>query len=218
MSELFPGDQVYSVDSNGRVVPDTILTFMDINYDIVSGETVERSFVSVETDSGNVLRLTRNHLVHSSNLKTNEYSPGMVTAVFAGNLQKGDYIYVTNSSQLSNSTVRQSKIINITRVPSKSGAFAPLTTRGTILVDGTLASCYAVIESERAAHLAVSPLRYYYMLQLKIDGLLRKKNRLTQDSLKSRNGIHQREGILAYTKFLFYISQYFVPKQIFWGE
>ena len=44
----------------------------------------------------------------------------------------------------------------------KTGAYAPLTLEGTIIVDNALASCYAVIDDHRLAHTTLAPLRFLY--------------------------------------------------------
>lgn len=221
MDELVPGDQVYSVNSRGEVVPDTIITFMDINRDKVLGETAARFFVSIETESGHSLRLTRNHLVHVLKSETETlgaFSTGEVIAIFAGNVREGDLIFVNNATLLSTSIVRPTKVININHVTSANGAYAPLTTQGTILVDGVLASCYAVIESERAAHIVISPLRYYHMAKLWASRFFFDRGLQQKNPTYSKTNPNCNEGILIYAKFLFHVSQYLIPEQYFWGE
>ena len=44
----------------------------------------------------------------------------------------------------------------------KTGAYAPLTLEGTIIVDNALALCYAVIDDHRLAHTTLAPLRLFY--------------------------------------------------------
>jgi hypothetical protein len=51
-----------------------------------------------------------------------------------------------------------SSVIEIVR----EGYAAPLTSEGTLIVSGVAASCYATIKSHRLAHVAVSPLRWWY--------------------------------------------------------
>ncbi len=44
------------------------------------------------------------------------------------------------------------------------GYAAPLTMSGTILVDGILASCYAIIDSQTLAHSVMAPARWWYSI------------------------------------------------------
>ena len=51
-----------------------------------------------------------------------------------------------------------------------SGVYAPMTEEGTIVVDGILASCYALVEDQQLAHGAFAPLRYMnYLLPGLVD-------------------------------------------------
>lgn len=44
-------------------------------------------------------------------------------------------------------------------VGQSAGLFAPLTESGNIVVDDTLTSCYAIVDSHVIAHLSMTPLR-----------------------------------------------------------
>ena len=50
------------------------------------------------------------------------------------------------------------------------GFVAPLTQAGTLLVEGILASSYAVVHSQTLAHSAMAPLRWWYSFSNMIDG------------------------------------------------
>lgn len=51
-----------------------------------------------------------------------------------------------------------SRVTKVT-VGQSTGLFAPLTESGTIVVDDTLTSCYALVDSHVIAHLSMTPLR-----------------------------------------------------------
>ena len=221
MDELRAGDSVYSVDSNGNIVQDTILTFMDIRTDIVADEQASRHFVLLETESGHSLRLTRNHLIHASKKESVIYSSPSVhssTAIFAGNVKKGDYVYVLDSSEIvaSNGTVRPTKVINVDVVVATSGAYAPLTNEGTILIQGTMASCYAVFENDYIAHLVMTPARVYHKAQNWVFSRLTPQN----STISTNFGVNQfgTEGIMPYADFLYRVAQKFIPEPWFWGD
>ena len=44
------------------------------------------------------------------------------------------------------------------------GYVAPMTLSGTLLVDGILASSYAVVHSQSLAHASMAPVRWWYQL------------------------------------------------------
>ena len=215
MDELRPGDSVYSVNSNGRIVPDTVLAFMDIRSDIFMERQASRHFVSISTITGHSLRLTRNHMVYTSKRQIKS-SPSIhaSSAIFAANVQKGDYIFIAENStrSLSDATVRPAEVAKVEHIEATSGAYAPLTDGGTILVDGAMASCYAVFESDKLAHLALAPARAYHKVQIWISSFAAKRN-----STKDRK-FSEKEGIMPYANFLYIIANRFIPEPWFWGD
>ena len=223
MDHLKPGDKVFSVDPKGLIVQDKILGFMDIRRDIYSGKQASRGFISIATETGHIVRLTQNHLIYTTKLSFggNSTASNTVpsisesTVIFAGNVKKGDHIFVNEPS---NASVRPSKVINVDHVAMTSGAYAPLTRQGTILVEGTVTSCYAVIESHSIAHAVITPLRYYYMLRDWISYGTYSENLDPNNRNVSQDHDSSTEGVLPYTKFLYKIGFNLLPSSIFWGE
>jgi len=221
MSDLYPGDQVYAVDRNGNVVMDTVLTFMDLQMDgLVAGSRLDHEFVSIRTGNNRTLRLTANHLVYMANSaqkptqeKTMKQLPdfSMARAVFAGKVKIGQYLFMMSSdstvNQLSSDTVSPVEVMSVERSLSSTGAYAPLTNHGTIVVDNSVASCYAVVENDSMGHLVMSPVRFYhYFRQMPIF------KSLFADVPRSRE-----QGISFYSKLWYNFASHILPKSKFWG-
>ncbi|XP_039260050.2 sonic hedgehog protein-like isoform X1 [Styela clava] len=176
MSQLLPGDSILSVDWRGRVVVDKIISFMDRippskKKDIQSS----MKFLQISTENGNVLKLTRNHLLYAiksqdpdSDIDTGQDRLNSAKFIYAESVEVGDYVLETHAS--SNKTnflhrkTKLSRVGSVTAVTSDNGAYAPLTEQGTILVNGVAASCYAVFNSHKIAHWTMAPLRLYNKL------------------------------------------------------
>ena len=77
-----------------------------------------------------------------------------IAPVFMRFLSKGDEIIQTAAGK----DAHLNQIRKISKVISK-GAFAPLTEKGSLVVNDILVSCYAKVEDERIAHAAFAPFR-----------------------------------------------------------
>lgn len=95
------------------------------------------------------LLVTENHLIFRG-----------LEAIRAKDVATGDVITtVSHNGTFVESIVTSVKIVHLT------GVYAPLTESGTIVVEGVLCSCYAVVNSHNLAHAAFLPLRILYRIR-----------------------------------------------------
>ncbi|CAF1537672.1 unnamed protein product [Rotaria sp. Silwood1] len=107
-------------------------------------------FYTLRTDSGNEISLTEYHLIPTINSNGNE------NYLFAKQIKIGDYLFV-----LFNGKLKYSPVINIT-IEMKKGYYAPLTMKGTLLINNVLASCFANVNNHHLAQYYMTPFHYYY--------------------------------------------------------
>ena len=165
ISQVQPGDSVLSMDQEGKPVFSEVLMFLDKN------STETREFYHVTTSSGTSLALTPSHLMYKVDravgdnfARTGEeldgkeaeevYNSAEVT--FAKHIEAGDWLLVVTEDTRK---VRLEKVVHM-EASLSTGVYAPLTKQGNVVVDGILASCYAVIDDQDLAHLAFSPVRF----------------------------------------------------------
>jgi hypothetical protein len=109
----------------------------------------------------------------------------------AKNIRIGMNIYIMNDKgQLTTETI--SNIIDVV----KQGYIAPLTQEGTLIVNNIAASCYAIIDNHHLAHVALTPMRWWYNLFGKV-----------QES-------NEMIGIHWFPKMLYEITTFFIPSII----
>ena len=155
MSQLALGDKIQSVDSQGNLVYSEVLMFLD-------REPEERTrFVTLKTEDGAVLTLTASHLVYAG--APDCWDLQCMSPVYAGNVERGHNLLVREGR------MEASTVLSVTS-SHHTGVFAPLTRAGNLVVDGVLASCYAVIDSQSIAHAAFAPVRWYYSLAASLGG------------------------------------------------
>ena len=154
MEDLKIGTPVLVLNEKGKLTYSPVIAFLDHSDD------AELKYTTIETEDGTEITLTRSHLIYKANhgnssqlQKSTDIQP-----LFASKVKVNDYIY-TRSGQCK--AVQPSKVVKITNT-KKTGAYAPLTLEGTIIVDSALASCYAVIDDHRLAHTTLAPLRLLY--------------------------------------------------------
>ena len=199
MSELREGDHVLSVNHDGQLEYSEMFLFMD-------RDPVKRTlFYAIETESAKTIELTPSHLVYVTDTKMSERKKTL-RPVFASRVQVGQYLYVADEHGRNYQSSRITKITPRVEV----GVYAPLTKHGTIVVDNTLASCYAVIDNEKLAHLVFAPVRLYHSVR----NLL--SNGFPNDDKVSHLAHAQRQpvGLHWYADVLYRIAPWFVRSQL----
>ena len=173
MRDIKLGDKLLSVTSQGSAIFSEVVTFLHYEPKTFA------SYLAIQTESGSVLHVSGNHLLF---LTTPDVTTAKFKAVIVHSLQPGDYILGIESFD---SQIQSTRVTNITTV-RKQGVYAPMTRCGTIVVDGSVASCYASFPSHIIAHAVMAPLRIYYTL--------------TKQHLR---GVPIKEGINPYASFLY---------------
>ncbi|XP_069472965.1 indian hedgehog protein isoform X1 [Ambystoma mexicanum] len=179
--ELRPGDRVLSMDGEGRRTYSNFLTFLDKDSSAV------KDFYVVETqDPPRQLAITAAHLLFVADNFTVPLTD--FSAVFASHVKPGQYILSEGVLGL-----QPAKVVSVT-TRTDIGAYAPLTSHGTLLVDNIVVSCFAVVQKHHLAQLAFWPLRLYYGV--------------------GRLETHT-EGIHWYSEVLYQLSKIFLAKEEF---
>ena len=145
MRDLKVGDEILTVSSEGKQIFSPVLMFLDHN------RSVRELYYVIETHSGKRIVATPQHLLFVSDRIT--VSEIMGRAEFVKNARVGQYLLTSHDSSL-----RPDRIVSITTKIS-SGAYAPLTSTGNLIVNDVTASCYAVVQSQTLAHLSFFPVR-----------------------------------------------------------
>ncbi|XP_022090855.1 indian hedgehog protein-like [Acanthaster planci] len=157
MADLQIGDKVKVVDkSSGLVTFSDVITFMDRN------PTKDTLYRIIMTDRpGYTVTLTPQHVLYVSDTNSTFTES---RAVFASDVQTGQYLYTTVHDHDREGRLRPVKVTGVSTV-WKPGAVAPLTYQGTLIVDGVAASNYAVLDVDWVSHGVFAPLRWWYSIR-----------------------------------------------------
>lgn len=196
MRDLQINEAVLTADSSGALKYSKVILFLDRHSEN------RRLFFTIDTENNRSITLTPSHLIYTATLWNSDFKSG--PAVFARDIQPGDYIYVRRSVLDLSLTVE--KVLRVRHHVDK-GVFAPLTQEGTIVVDNILASCYAVVNSQKVAHWAFSPVRLYSNWK----DFLRKLGTSSRDTVAALQGEPQ-EGIHWYAKLLYSMAHWVLPR------
>ncbi|TRY98859.1 hypothetical protein DNTS_016659 [Danionella cerebrum] len=189
--DLNPGDKVLATDGDGNLVFSDFLMFTDRD------PTTRRVFYVIETkEPVEKITLTAAHLLFVLDNSTEDLH-AMRTAYASGVRAGQKVLAVDEGGQL------KSVIVERIYTEERRGSFAPVTAHGTIVVDGILASCYAVIEDHSLAHLAFAPVRLYNRLA----------SALFPQNTHS-NATLQQEGVHWYSKLLYQLGTWFLDSDM----
>ena len=151
MEDLKIGNPVLVLNEKGKLTYSPVIAFLDRSDD------AELKYITLETEDGTEITLIHPHLMYKANHGNKLQNPIDTQPVFASKVKVSVYIFTRSSEH---NELQPSKVVKVTT--KKTGAYAPLTLEGTIIVDNALASCYAVIDDHRLVHNTLAPLRLLY--------------------------------------------------------
>lgn len=229
LSELRVGDSVLARDSStGTLVFSEVLMFIDRDPE------EKRQFLRVRTAGNRTLTLTPTHLVpvvqqrqrhrpaQDSNLVEDAVEGVQgeeVVTEFAERVRVGDRVLVpgaTRHDRHGGATATAAEVaagdavldtVVDVQLVLESGVFAPLTRAGTVVVDDVVASCYAVVDSQRLAHWAFGPLRVWFNLKEAVQRL----GRMMLLSGKAGKAPPPPQGIHWYADALYSLARSTLP-------
>ena len=178
MKELKLGDKVESMNKKGEIVYSEVAMFLDnkpnrknVMYFVLRTENPTRE-----------LLLTKSHLIYVRRRFSSFWD-----IQFAKMVQKGDHVKVWDDGKLVAAEVTSISI------SYEKGSIAPLTNEGNIIVDGVLASCYALLEDHELAESIFWPAKFIYKHFPYV--------------LNSENTPQQ--GVHWYARLMIFLNQYF---------
>jgi hypothetical protein len=196
MRDLQIGDSVLSMTKSGDVRFSEVLMFMDRQ---ANANTL---FYQLTTDANTTLQLTPSHLVYVSRMHQSTILQAQT--MFAKDVKIGDYIFIAHGR-------RKFRPVMVVWLSSsvERGIYAPLTEDGTIVVDRSLASCYAVVNYQSIAHFAFAPVRWYSSIKSTFRGEVSEQDK--------RRDTEETSGIHWYPRTLYDIAPYVLPDRLLYS-
>nr|CAD7463531.1 unnamed protein product [Timema tahoe] len=213
LADVRVGDHILSLDkATGRLSYSEVILFLDRDPE------QRREFLRITTTSGRSLTVTPSHLLIIANKRNTSViaREQNTKTIFADEVKVGDYILVHGHDRLSSTGLDQVEEVHPVLW---RGVYAPLTREGTVVVNGVVASCYAVVNNPSLAHLALAPVRIYTNLR---DGVLRILLVLSRPLSCHPNQQPVRPntipvGVHWYANMLYTFSQYVLPAQMLYS-
>ena len=173
------GDFVQVMTQQGKIGFSEVVMFADYNPDIPHALHV---FIETKKPAKQIT-LTPSHLIFTTN------STGTLRhSKHAGSVLPGDFLLVSADGRLVPSQVERVSLVK------RTGLVAPVTMEGNVIVDGVLASCYAMISDHEIAHMVFGPLRLLHNYA---------------PSSWNTAGVHIQQGLHWYPELLMTINKAF---------
>jgi len=155
MSQLKVGDRVLTLDVATRTTKfDDVIGF---SHRLPAGNR-KSMYTCMTLENGASMCSTPEHLICIPTLPDAAAASSLECQyVFTRDIRPG-FIVLYNNNSLS--TLQ--RVAAVSSDYSDNGLYSPLTSSGTLVVDGVLASCYATIPSHWLMHWLWSPLRVVY--------------------------------------------------------
>nr|CUS58508.1 hedgehog B transcription factor [Cupiennius salei] len=193
LHELEVGEEILSSEDS------RVLSFSKVIGFLHRDPYFPTNFIRLHT-SNHTLLVTNKHLVFQRN-----------EAVFAEEIITGDVVLIASN----NGTLSES-VVTAVNYSYLRGVYAPMTETGTVVVDGILNSCYAVIDNHDLAHFAFLPLRLMHKAQDSVPLVINEIFKFVIakvwpiDVLKWDDNTTEDPYIHSYVKFLCGLSGLFV--------
>lgn len=199
MADLKVGDKILTIDRvTGELKTTDVILLMHKNtHSVANFLTITAEGNAESTYQERRITLTPNHLlyVHDGSNDTSRWRP---RAIFAENVRVGDHVYF-NSFGPNSKDFTSAKVISIEKV-RRRGVYAPLTAEGSLIVDGIVASSYAVFDNEDISHALFFPLRMLWRWGMRW--------------MDTTNSAEQLSGVHWYPKHIFNVASTFLPKGV----
>nr|BAF56915.1 sonic hedgehog protein [Polypterus bichir] len=195
VKDLARGDKVLAAESLGKRRFSDFIMFSD------QDSATRRVFYVIETkEPVEKITLTAAHLLFVLDNSTDVVST--MTAAFASSVRAGQKVMVSDHR---GAQLLQSVIVERIYTEEASGAYAPVTAHGTIVVDRVLASCSAVMQDHSWAHLAFAPVR----LRDHVSSFL-----CPDGAIPTAAATLQQEGVHWYSKLLFQVGTWLLDSRM----
>ncbi|XP_078471279.1 indian hedgehog protein-like [Lampetra planeri] len=212
LRDVQPGQRVLSADGSGALLYSPILLFLDrqprvrqLYYVIETGENPRRR-----------LKLTPAHLLFVAPNDTDFSRGDGVDAIFASSVHPGHFVFVRETAAMPGGHPGRMRPERVAAVYTEEalGAYAPLVSSGTVLVDDVLASCYAAISSHELAHAALGPVRLLHGLAAGL-GPGRPANGTCSSGEPADERSSEEEGVHWFSRLLYRVGSLVLDKAMF---
>ncbi|KAF0308902.1 Sonic hedgehog protein A [Amphibalanus amphitrite] len=206
--QLRRGDVVLAVDESGALVESEVILWLDRD------PAERRLFYRLSTAAGRRLTVTPGHLLYvldAESAAAGNHSAHSARITFVKHVIEGDYVLVAGAA----GAVTAERVTAVDLV-HESGVFAPLTRHGTLLANGVLASCYAMVDDQRTAHAAFLPVRWAVNVrELTLHMLEHFGVRAAAAAAAARSAASEpTSGVHWYASFLYALSDYVLPRDM----